>query len=69
MNREYDCYDILFTIHCEAILPDGRRISEITHRKTEEEAQDEIAYFKKRYTNTRTYYDFEYKVRGRITIL
>ena len=29
-----------------------------------------FAHFKKkRYTNTRTYYDFEYKVRGRVTIL
>ena len=69
MNKEYGYCDVLFTIHCEAILPDGRRFSEITHRKTEEEAQDEIAAFKKRYTNTRTYYDFEYKVNGRVTII
>lgn len=68
MNREHNYYDILFTIHCEATLPDGRCISEITHRKTEEEAQDEIAAFKKKYTQTKTYYDYEYKVRGRVTI-
>ena len=68
MSRTQRYRNILFTVHCEATLPDGRYVTEITHRKTEAEALEEIAAFKKRYTQTKTYYDYEYSVEGRVTI-
>ena len=45
MNREHDCYDILFTIHCEAIFPTEDEFPKLLIVKPKKEAQDEIRPF------------------------